>query len=689
MSVLGILFLLSAAPAPLDLWPVPETVEVTNDRGFEFTRETPIVLADDATPDEKASLQVLFDALGAKLPILDAAEARKGIAAVYIGEPGRNTALDDRKLKRALSEAEAPGPEGYRLLATRGYVAVAGANTAGTFHGIQTLAQLIRSNHTLPSLRISDAPSVPIRGVLWKGPASSEDLRTLAAMTCNVVLFSSDDFADLSEETAATWKTTFDEARRNHIEPIPMLSLLGGAQALVRRYPAAAEGKVAVDHLVLNGKAPEALTKPNVVDAPGCPIVVKVSGRECQRDTDFTVEPGLTDLRTGMEPPPWTVRRVSGGAIPDGATVDVTYTFVPLDAAALCPAAPETPAALLECFTALTKTLKPRYVHLGMDSAQSLNRDMRCAKTGARDADAFATLVSLADKAVKKANSGMRVMLWADAINPQQGGIAGALSKAAAKLPKDAILTVKDSGRGIVQQAVHSTIAWCKSTGLTYWAASSGEPLDAYTWVQELVSTETPNAGIVFAGDTGRDGQKALRISLGKAWSESAYRLSWPGALNAYFGASLWEPTPEEVTTALAERLNQETLRGVKPDAEFTRFQHYMESCRDRLPENDLDSELVEQSYRSMTDYLALEAAYSAKPGDSQLRQLVKLVETHAKQDPNSDPDRMQEIVSRVKESGLFVPSTILFGPYLLPYRAISLPPGHLALELPGAPRVP
>jgi len=58
-------------------------------------------------------------------------------------------------------------PQGYRLRIDAHGVSVAGADPAGLFHGVATLAQILRQcPGTLPAGEIVDAPDFPVRGVM-------------------------------------------------------------------------------------------------------------------------------------------------------------------------------------------------------------------------------------------------------------------------------------------------------------------------------------------------------------------------------------------------------------------------------------------------------------------------------------------------------------------------------------------
>ena len=65
----------------------------------------------------------------------------------------------------------APGgaPESYRIAVDAASVVVTGADAAGLFYGVQTLGQLIARDaggHSLPAVRIEDAPRFAYRGVM-------------------------------------------------------------------------------------------------------------------------------------------------------------------------------------------------------------------------------------------------------------------------------------------------------------------------------------------------------------------------------------------------------------------------------------------------------------------------------------------------------------------------------------------
>ena len=75
------------------------------------------------------------------------------------------------------------------------------------------------------------------------------------------------------------------------------------------------------------------------------PVEVTVSGYRCKPGEDYILDPG--DFKAPFYPSsrPARLQRLPQGAIPDGATVAVRYSYLPQDAKTLCPHAPEAATA--------------------------------------------------------------------------------------------------------------------------------------------------------------------------------------------------------------------------------------------------------------------------------------------------------------------------------------------------------
>lgn len=79
--------------------------------------------------------------------------------------------ITDTRVVRALRAAggRVPGElpaEGYALAAGHGSVALAGADSDGTYYAAQTLRQLVSGHRTIASVSVADHPLMPLRGVI-------------------------------------------------------------------------------------------------------------------------------------------------------------------------------------------------------------------------------------------------------------------------------------------------------------------------------------------------------------------------------------------------------------------------------------------------------------------------------------------------------------------------------------------
>ncbi|MCH9010717.1 MAG: hypothetical protein IIC21_08845, partial [Chloroflexi bacterium] len=175
-----------------------------------------------------------------------------------------------------------------------------------------------------------------------------------------------------------------------------VLNLLGGAAPLLRRDGRTAEGRIAEDRLILPQSAWVALPRPNTVAGPDSPIRVSVSGIGCEEGVDYEIQPGRTAYPFRATDFPWKIRRVPGGAIPDGATVDVRYAYVPENTAAMCPYAKATLRLWRGALEKVRDRLKPRTIHLGLSRPARLRADLRCEARASSDLDAFAHAVKSA-----------------------------------------------------------------------------------------------------------------------------------------------------------------------------------------------------------------------------------------------------------------------------------------------------
>lgn len=168
--------------------------------------------------------------------------------------------------------------------------------------------------------------------------------------------------------------------------------------------------------------------------------------------------------------------------------------------------------------------------------------------------------------------------------------------------------------------------------------------------------------------------------------SSAALSTNWPPALNEYFQCKLTNPSTDEALGALVGHLNRVTLLGTEPEAERERFEAWLKVFRRETSKREADIRVVESFYRNLVGWVGLESQFTIEPDRDVLKQLVKLVQSQAQLDPNYDPARKEKIVNTIEQQGLFVPSGILFGYSVLPYRAVLLPKGYVPFETPAKP---
>ncbi len=126
-------------------------------------------------------------------------------------------------IELVVAEVDAPGPEAYLLEIGAGSVLVRGASAHGVFNGIQTLAQLLEADGTLPCGRVLDAPRFGYRGMMLdvaRHFSSRETvLRLLDCMACYKL-------------NKLHLHLTDDEGWRLQIDALPELTALGSRRGV-------------------------------------------------------------------------------------------------------------------------------------------------------------------------------------------------------------------------------------------------------------------------------------------------------------------------------------------------------------------------------------------------------------------------------------------------------------------------
>jgi hypothetical protein len=230
----------------LQLIPKPRRVEIKHDR-FQLGNKPRLVLAAPKSEDDRFAAEDFANDLQetARLALnIGTSNTRRSILIGSIDLPAIQAAI-----KRFGASVPANlDPEGYMLLANASEVVVAGATTAGTFYGLQTLKQLVRGDGStayIPAVEIVDWPAMRWRGVsddISRGPVPTVDyikrqLRTFASFKLNLHSFYMEQtFASTPNPligpaggslTPAEIRELVAYARRYHIELVPEQQTFG------------------------------------------------------------------------------------------------------------------------------------------------------------------------------------------------------------------------------------------------------------------------------------------------------------------------------------------------------------------------------------------------------------------------------------------------------------------------------
>ena len=674
--------------ATLSLGQVPAPQQIAVSGGTFFIQPgVPVVVADDATDDDLACLKGLFEAVGYELPIKKALEAGTEEPGIFIGEWKRNRAFELRKIRKHLKNAETLKPEGFELTIWKKGVAIAGKDAAGTFYGVLVLAQVARAKgFAWPCLNIVDWPDLPLRGACVGGSLTTGQLKALAELRCNWIVFESDDFYDLTEVRGRVWQRVFSDARRMHIEPVPVLRTLSGAGPLLFRRPQAAEGRVFDDRLTLTGTDWAPLSRVNIIETVTCPVRVGLfpSLMACLPEQDYALEAGVLEAPFYGANTPWRIRPVAGGSILSGAKVQVTYTYAPPDSSALCPYAPETRELLGEVMGEIVRLLSPRYLHIGHGVIARLNEDQRSKAQERSRTEAFWDSVALLNSIAMEKDPKIKLMLWTDAINPYQDAPHYGLEEAAARIPRDMTIGLRLAGDDDPAfRRLPALLEWCAQSGNPFLVAVDGSPADVHSVVARVAACAGNARGVLVAG--GAAMTKAFELGMEKAWSLRKPRDPWSETLNAYLGCALAEPAYPEQFAALAAHLNRETLAGRPPQDTCEAFCALAVELQEAFPKQAAELERLEHAYHNLADYLVLETTFPR--GENMILRTKDLIRAQAALDPELAEERQQELLDAIQTKQAFPTSSSLFAGQVLHFEPMAIPTGSHLLEIPVKPQ--
>ncbi len=680
MAPVVIVLLLTGAQ--LQLTPVPREVIFDGKDVFRLSPTDPIVMPDAQTAQRDTAVALIRGASGFDLPVVTADSQRRGARGIYVGESGAREPVSPRKpgsIMNIVSSKPSAPARGYSLRVTEDMITIAGADPESTFHGVQTLCQLINERGESPCVTITDAPELAWRGAWVRGPLSAAQLDAFAALKCNLIAFESDDFLDGASERLDGWRETFAEARRRYIEPVPVIRTLKNATPLLQRHPEAAISRTVTERVRLEDDNWALLSHPNVLETPETSITVSQTTTTYQPVRDFAIDRGDFAFPYKATSAPWLLRRNIGGAIPDGSTVTVTYTYVPPGTSDCLPLSEATEQAWLDTLEPVMRELRPRLILAAHDWPGDVGHDPRAAAYSGRAEAMLADSVRNLDKLIRRTEPDARLLVASDAFQ----GTPETMRGLAAALPRSAACVIQPPE---TSAALGPLLEPWLAAGLDVFGMPRPGIQGAYAWGGVLSGGERRIRGLLVPLEAETVPTAAFKVAMQNSWSAGVSHSVWPETLNAYFTADLWEPEYAEVLAAVADHIDRNTLAGLVPEDIHRAFLAFTKSMGTRLPASDPQVKLVSSLMATLTEYLALERDFTRDQNAASIRKLIPLVERQTALDPRADEARAQRILDTVRGKGLFVPSSILFGVYLLPYREMKLLAGHRPLEIVAQP---
>jgi len=387
------------------------------------------------------------------------AEATRGDVAVGLGpgEAGLEVTVE------APAEPVAwPQSEGFVVACSESGVRVAAPTEAGACHGLMAVPQLVsprpEGGWQLIAARLEDAPAMPLRAVYMAGVPRDRAQRImwcerLAALRLNAVVFEDDIWWNLDRaEDLRLAQEAFADFRAYGLEPIPELQSFGWAHLVLAIDPMVAEGTwVERERAVLKGEEPTRLAHGSVLRTETTDVMVEdAEGIAYERGRDYEVIDGVTKFIYQPDAQPYAIRRKPGSRIANGATVYVSYDYVSRVNSQNCPYCPSEPRVAAIMVHALNNTVRAfdpplRYVHIGHDEPAQMNTDSRCRQRHMTNAELLTEDVKRLNDAAHEVDPKVRLMMWADAVNPYHNGYQfpdDPTADAIGLLPKDVIQCV-------------------------------------------------------------------------------------------------------------------------------------------------------------------------------------------------------------------------------------------------------
>ncbi len=257
----------------------------------------------------------------------------------------------------------------------------------------------------------------------------------------------------------------------------------------------------------------------NLVHVEDSLEVKSPEGTPYERGKDYEVIAGETKFPFEWEAKPWWIVRLPEGEIPAGGEVLVSYEYAPAGAITYCPTDPRTQGIMRKALADTATKLGVSRIHIGHDEPRWLNTCKACKARGLSNAELLSDELKRMNDFVKSANPDVRVMMWADALNPFHNAPYQQLEPANETTPKDIIQCVwfYDARDDIVEGR---SLAYFREKGYQTTGSPWFDPENTWDWARECASAEGC-LGLIYTswGDTNRDPWAALPLAAAFSWN--------------------------------------------------------------------------------------------------------------------------------------------------------------------------
>ncbi|HOJ34746.1 MAG TPA: hypothetical protein PKY35_09645 [Candidatus Hydrogenedentes bacterium] len=155
-------------------------------------------------------------------------------------------------------------------------------------------------------------------------------------------------------------------------------------------------------------------------------------------------------------------------------------------------------------------------------------------------------------------------------------------------------------------------------------------------------------------------------------------------SLDEFFGAPIETLDYDQLLTLASTYVESQTLQGIPPTTAWQTLENKMKaSSRTALSPS---ARTLLALVKNIFAWQELEAAFTTDPSGNALRRSVAVVKDQAAIDPQFDNERLKRILETIETKGLFVPSSILFRRFVIPYRPMRIPSESYLLEIPVKP---